>query len=106
MSKFMRLMVFFDLPVKTASQRRIANDFRKYLVADGFYMIQLSLYGRLCNTVENASAHEMRLIQSLPIDGNVRTIIITEKQYADIHILVGKVKKKDRKINENQISMF
>ncbi len=34
--RYMRLMVFFDLPVKTKLERKDANLFRKFLQADGY----------------------------------------------------------------------
>ncbi len=102
----MRLMVFFDIPVKTKFERQQATKFRKYLVDDGFYMIQYSVYGRLCNTIENAREHEARIKNFLPYCGSVRSMIVTEKQYSTMNILVGKPLKKDKKIIENQISFF
>lgn len=35
----MRVIVFFDLPVKTKKDRREYSNFRKYLVKSGFMMI-------------------------------------------------------------------
>ena len=106
MSNFMRLMVFFDIPVKTKDNQREATRFRKYLIDDGFYMVQYSVYARLCNTIENAKEHEKRLKYYLPYSGSVRSMIVTEKQYSTMNILVGEPKKKDKKILENQISYF
>lgn len=106
MSSFMRMLVFFDLPVKTKEERQIATAFRKFLIQDGYYMIQLSVYTRVCNTIENAFAHENRLIEHLPPNGHVRDLIITERQYASMNILRGKGKKKDKKVIPNQISLF
>ena len=40
-------MVFFDLPVKTARDRREASQFRKFLLNDGYHMIQFSVYARV-----------------------------------------------------------
>lgn len=102
----MRLMVFFDIPVKTKEERKQATQFRKRLIDDGFYMVQFSVYARLCNTIENAKEHEARLKNYLPFCGSVRSMIITEKQYSSISILVGKPLKKDKKVHENQISFF
>lgn len=102
----MRLMVFFDLPVKTKDERKQATSFRKYLIDDGFYMVQFSVYSRLCNTIENAREHEKKLKMHLPYNGSVRSMIVTEKQYSTINILVGKPHKKDKNILENQISYF
>lgn len=106
MSKFMRLLVFFDIPVNTKQNRQIATRFRNYLISDGFYMIQFSVYGRLCNTIENAQEHERKLKNFLPFTGSVRSMIITEKQYSSMKILVGNKVIKDKKVSENQISFF
>ena len=102
----MRLLVFFDLPVRTKEERAQATRFRKFLIDDGYYMIQYSLYGRLCATVENAKAHEERLKYHLPLKGSIRSMLVTEKQYANIKILLGQKKKKDKKIIEGQMSFF
>lgn len=106
MSKFMRLLVFFDLPVKAKYDRKKATQFRQYLIKDGFYMIQFSVYGRLCATIENAYSHEARLIAQLPQKGSVRTLIVTEKQYAEMHILVGKKKTREAHTKSQQLSFF
>lgn len=106
MSRFMRLLIFFDLPVKSKCERRQATQFRNFLVKDGFYMIQFSLYGRLCNTLESAKQHENRVTAYVPSKGSVRTLIVTEKQYASINILVGTPKKKDKPIITEQLSIF
>lgn len=102
----MRILVFFDLPVQTKEERKQATQFRKSLVQDGFYMIQFSVYGRLCHTIENAKLHEMRLKKMLPEKGSIRSLLITEKQYSSITILLGEQKKKDRKVSEGQLSFF
>ena len=105
-NKFMRLLVFFDLPVQTKEERGQATKFRNFLIQDGYYMIQYSLYGRICPTIENAKLHEDRLKYNLPFKGSIRSMIITEKQYSNIKILLGVKKKKDKKVVEGQISFF
>lgn len=99
-------MVFFDLPVKSAEQRRTATQFRNYLIKDGFYMLQFSVYGRVCNTIESAKLHEERLKFNLPPWGSVRSMIITEKQYASMNILTGKRKRKEKSALDGQMSFF
>ncbi len=106
MSDFMRLLVFFDIPVKTAEERKSATAFRKWLLNDGYYMIQYSVYGRLCNTLENAQDHERRLKPHIPQEGSVRSMIVTEKQYSTMSILCGIRHKKEKPMKENQISFF
>lgn len=106
MSRFMRVLVFFDLPVKTKRERKEATSFRNFLVKDGFYMIQFSLYGRVCNTIESANLHEARVSTQVPKHGSVRSIIITEKKYASMKILVGPIKPKEKKVDTRQLSFF
>ena len=38
--RYMRVIVMFDLPVATASDRREYTHFRKYLIKNGFLMMQ------------------------------------------------------------------
>lgn len=102
----MRVLIFFDLPVTTKNERRQATKFRQFLLKDGFYMIQFSLYGRICNTIESAQLHEKRVSANAPSHGSIRSLIVTEKQYASMNILSGHVKKKERKVSSQQISFF
>ncbi len=90
MSKFMRMIVLFDLPVTTKEERRTATSFRKFLLDDGYYMMQFSVYSRLCNSVENAETHYKRLASIAPKGGAIRCMIITEKQYSSMKIIAGK----------------
>lgn len=102
----MRLLVFFDLPVKSKLERRLATQFRNFLIKDGFYMLQFSLYGRICNTIESARLHEDRIRPYVPKNGSVRSMIVTEKQYASMNILSGTPQKKDKNIVSQQLSIF
>ncbi|WP_374493370.1 CRISPR-associated endonuclease Cas2 [Brachymonas sp.] len=43
----MRILVFFDLPVVTKAERRAYSVFRRFLLNDGYDMIQFSVYGRI-----------------------------------------------------------
>ncbi|MEH2943927.1 CRISPR-associated endonuclease Cas2 [Lachnospiraceae bacterium KK002] len=90
MSKFMRMIVFFDLPVVTAKERKAAAKFRNFLLKDGYHMMQFSVYTRICNGMDAVEKHEARLNLNLPSKGSVRLLTITEKQYESIHILLGK----------------
>ena len=102
----MRLLVFFDLPVKKRKERKEATQFRNFLIKDGFYMVQFSLYARLCNTIESAIMHENRVKTQAPKYGSVRSMIITEKQYASMNILSGEPKPKEKKVQSEQLSFF
>ncbi|HCV80975.1 MAG TPA: CRISPR-associated endonuclease Cas2, partial [Zunongwangia profunda] len=56
----MWVLVFFDLPTETRSERKAATRFRKQLLDDGFGMFQFSIYSRFCASRENAAVHIKR----------------------------------------------
>ena len=49
----MRVLVFFDLPVLTSENRRAYAKFRRFLLKNGFLMLQESVY---CKLALNSSA--------------------------------------------------
>lgn len=86
----MRLIVFFDLPVKSKMCRRNYQQFHKFLVKDGYVMLQFSVYTRIVNGLDGLDKHLKRLKANLPPRGHVRAMSITERQYKDMLFLVGK----------------
>ncbi|MEG1104603.1 MAG: CRISPR-associated endonuclease Cas2 [Oscillospiraceae bacterium] len=106
MNKFMRLLVFFDLPVKTKPERHRATAFRNFLLKDGYHMLQFSFYTRVCNGMDAVAKHKARLYAQLPNNGSVRLLTITEKQYESIEILVGKLMPDDTDFVCKQLSIF
>lgn len=83
----------FDLPVETSQQRRAYRMFRTKLIQEGFIMIQYSVYVRVCVNRKSAQFMERRISQFLPESGLVQTLMLTEKQYNDMHFLLGKEKE-------------
>jgi CRISPR-associated protein Cas2 len=102
----MRILVFFDLPVKSKPQRREATRFRNFLLNDGYHMIQYSVYSRVCNGSDAVEKHRNRLTNNLPDNGSVRMLVITEKQYESIEILVGNLVEEDQPFQCEQLSIF
>ncbi len=103
--RYLWLMVFFDLPVKTKKQRRVAAKFRKFLVGDGYIMLQYSVYGRICRGQEAVTKHMRRLIKSLPSEGSVRSLQVTNAQYARMKTLVGK-RRSEEDLGGDQILLL
>ncbi len=91
----MRIMVFFDLPVTTKQERKAAAKFRKFLLNDGYYMLQYSVYTRICNGIDAVEKHHRRLKETLPARGSIRMLVVTERQYAAIDILLGNYHSRD-----------
>lgn len=102
---FMRLFVFFDLPVTTKKERRLATKFRKLLINDGYHMLQFSVYCRICKGQDTVDKHLKRLTETIPKEGNVRALQVTDKQYGRMQLLVG-TKKKEEELGVKQLLLF
>ena len=106
MNRLMRILVFFDLPVKTKAQRRAAARFRNFLLKDGYHMVQFSVYARICNGTDAVATHKARLYTALPPRGAVRMLVITEKQYNKLEILLGPGTEYDKPQQKEQLMIF
>lgn len=102
----MRIIIFFDLPVKTKANRREATRFRNFLLNDGYHMLQYSVYARVCNGIDAVEKHRNRVKQNLPDNGAIRMMVITEKQYESIDILLGHLTPADDPFQVEQLSIF
>lgn len=89
----MWIVVMFDLPVETKQARRNYTLFRKSLLQDGFIQMQFSIYCRHSASQENANVHLARVERSLPPDGEVRILTITDKQFERMQVFLGKKRK-------------
>lgn len=106
MNKFMRILVFFDLPVATKTERRVATQFRNFLLKDGYHMVQFSVYSRVCNGRDAVQKHKERIYKNVPDNGSVRLMVITEKQYEAVEILVGKKAQDDTPAAYEQLTIY
>ncbi|MCL1944375.1 MAG: CRISPR-associated endonuclease Cas2 [Firmicutes bacterium] len=102
----MRMMIMFDLPTNTKDQRRAATQFRNNLIKQGFYMIQYSVYGRLCNGHDSVKKYKKRLQSVLPLYGSIRLITITEKQFTNADILLGTKIPSDKDAQWHQLTFL
>jgi len=93
----MWLFTLFDLPVLTRQARREYARFRKALVKDGFCMLQYSVYARYCPDEEAAEAHKQRVKGHLPPDGQVRLLMVTERQFGKQEVYCGHKRGKSEK---------
>ena len=104
--RYMRLLVFFDLPVVTRADRRAYAMFRRFLLNDGYDMIQFSVYGRIVNGLDAEQKHLKRLIDNLPREGSVRCLSVTEKQFASMKLLVGLPLFQEKTVKTEQLLLF
>ena len=87
--RFMIVLVFFDLPTETSKDRKIYAKFRKFLLKEGFIMMQESVYCKL--TLNNSVTNSIRdkIEKNKPSRGIVQMLVITEKQFASMEYIVG-----------------
>lgn len=87
--RFMRILVFFDLPVTTKENRRNYARFRKFLVKNGYIMLQESVYCRLAlnQTAAKIAADQIR--EHMPPEGLVQVLQVTEKQFSKMEYMLG-----------------
>ena len=87
--RFMRIMVLFDLPVETPLQRHNYGKFRRYLIKNGFMMMQECVYVKLALNQNTAAAIIDALKKNKPPEGLVQILSVTEKQFSKIEIITG-----------------
>ena len=86
----MRTIVFFDLPNIYAKDKRNYLKFRKYLLNEGFIMMQESVYSKIILNSQQSNLLIERIRKNAPSKGIIQTLTITEKQYSDIKYIIGK----------------
>ena len=75
-------MVLFDLPTKTAAQRREYAAFRNLLLDNGFVRTQYSVYARYSPAGILASRIVSSIKGAVPPQGEVRILHVTDRQWA------------------------
>lgn len=93
MARYMRVIVFFDLPSVTKADKKEYLNFRKFLINAGFQMMQESVYIKLTLNTTSADVVIKQIKSNKPKRGLVQAMIITEKQYSRIENIVGEVEK-------------
>lgn len=87
----MWLFAMFDLPTKSKSDRQCYARFRNALLAEGFMMMQFSIYVRPCESRRQSETYLRRVRKILPMSGGqVRVISITDKQFSEMKIYEAK----------------
>ena len=101
----MWVLVFFDLPTETRTERKAATRFRKNLLDDGFGMFQFSIYTRFCPSRENAEVHIKHTKNNLPKKGKVGIMQVTDKQFGMIELFHGQ-KETETEQPVQQLELF
>lgn len=87
--RIMRTIVFFDLPNIYAKDKRNYQLFRKFLINEGFIMMQESVYSRIVLNSQQGELLIERIKKHAPKKGIIQLLTITERQYAKIEYVIG-----------------
>lgn len=85
----MRTIVFFDLPNVYSNDKRNYIKFRKYLLSEGFIMLQESVYSKISLNSQQCNLLIKRIKKNSPKKGIIQVLNITEKQYNQIEYIIG-----------------
>ena len=101
--RFMRMLLFFDLPMVESQDRREYTRFHKYLIKSGFIMLQQSVYAKLLlnSTAVVMAAENVR--KNKPPTGLIQVLTVTEKQFARMEFILGEFSSEVIDSNERLI---
>lgn len=85
----MRQLLFFDLPTETPADRKAYQKFHKFLIQEGFIMMQFSVYSKLSLNDTQAKTVLRRVEGNKPPRGNVMMLKVTEYQFAHMAYILG-----------------
>jgi len=88
--RFMRIILFFDLPSVTDLDKKEYRHFVKHIKQLGFYMLQESVYIKLAMNSFVGESIEKDVKSHLPKVGIVSILTVTEKQFQSMKTLIGK----------------
>ena len=88
--RVMRTIVFFDLPNIYHKDKRNYQLFHKFLINEGYIMLQESVYSKLALNLQQAEFNINKIRKNAPSKGLIQVLNITEKQYAEIEYIIGK----------------
>lgn len=102
----MRLIIMFDLPMLTSEDKRIYRKFSKYLSSNGYIRIQFSVYSKLCINSDSANTAVKKLKKESPVDGDIRYMVVTERQYKNIISINDVYSLQEEITNSNRIMII
>ena len=87
--RFMRVLVLYDLPSIDYKERIAYRKFRRFLIKNGFIMMQESVYTKLALNQSAVNSVIDNIKKNKPKEGLVQILCITEKQFSKVEFIVG-----------------
>ena len=88
-NRIMRTIIFFDLPNVYTNDKRNYTKFRRFLINEGFIMMQESVYSKLMMNSQQIQLLIQRIKRNAPKKGTIQVLNVTENQYAQIEYIIG-----------------
>jgi|SRR5699024_630407 len=99
----MRMIIMFDLPMETSADKRNYRKFRKFLIENGYSMMQYSVYSKIILNRSVLNYQKLKLYENAPPKGNLDTLIVTENQYVNIETIVGDAVRTDQELSTDRM---
>ncbi len=99
----MKIIVFYDLPTITKQDRINFSKFRVNLEKLGFVMMQESIYIKHAYNHDWVNRTRLKLKKVLPPKGDIRVLVITNKQYEGIEIIRGGKSLQELVLKDNDV---
>ena len=90
----MRTLILFDLPSVEYKDQVNYRKFRKFLINEGFIMLQESVYCKIMMNQEQNKLLLNRIRNRSPRKGIIQVLTITEKQYSMMEYIIGSSQSK------------
>ena len=101
MSRYMRIILFYDLAMKEVNDLKSYTKFRKWLIKRGYIMLQYSIYVKVVNASTKLKYEITAIKKVLPKHGHVRVLSVSDAQYGNMQVLSGQ-KTLNEIVNSNE----
>ena len=78
----MRILVMLN-PTNKYGTKGSYTELRKFLISDGYLKLQPEVFMRIEDTKKSCQKHKNRIKSYLPPTGEVRMLILTERQFSE-----------------------
>lgn len=90
--RFMRTVLFFDLPTIETKDLKEYRKFVRNIKKIGFYMLQESVYVKMLIDKQAQMGVISKVKKISPNNGSIMVLSVTEKQFAQMEIIIGENK--------------
>ena len=98
----MRILVMLN-PTNRHGTKGAYTELRKFLIMDGYLKLQNEVFMRIEDTKKSCIKHQNRIKSYLPQTGEVRMLILTEKQFEDYVLCQEKTDLQEKLVGAKDI---